>query len=74
MLEFAFACSSIVLPKPCQLYAAEPLDRTSLRDDRFLVGVLALARLAAGSLNGLDNLHSLLIRDFAKDDVLAVQP
>lgn len=44
----------------------------SLRDDRVLV--LDLAGRAASSLDGLDNLHRLRIRDFAEDDVLTVQP
>ena len=37
-------------------YSAMPLQLTRVRDDRILV-VLNLARLAAGSLDGLDNLH-----------------
>ncbi len=50
-----------------------PLLLTSLRDDRVL-GVLDLAGCAASSFDGLDDLHRLRIRNFAEDDVLAVQP
>ena len=42
--------------------------------DGGILGVADLARLAARSLDGLDDPHRLVIRDFAKDDVLAVQP
>ncbi len=50
-----------------------PLLLTSLRDDGVL-GVLDLAGCAASSFDGLDDLHRLRIRNFAEDDVLAVQP
>ena len=50
-----------------------PLLLTSLGDDRVL-GVLNFSGTAASSLDSLDDLHRLLVRDFAKDDVLAVQP
>ena len=52
-LTFAYGSYLICQNLP-QLYAAETLQLTSLRDDGFF-GVLYLARLATGSFNGLDN-------------------
>jgi hypothetical protein len=43
-------------------------------DDRGLLAELDGAGRRANSLEGLDNLHGLLISDLAEDDVAAIEP
>ena len=62
-----------MLPKSASTIPSKSLQLTGIPDDG-LRAILDLARLAASSLDGLDHLQRLTIRDFAKDDVLAVQP
>ena len=43
-------------------------------DNRWLLWVVNLAGSGASGLEGLDNVHGLVIGNLAEDDVLAIQP
>ena len=67
-------CQKITPPRNRFNYVLPMSSQLTGLGDGGVLGVGDLARLAAGCLDGLDDLQRLTIRDFAKDHVLAVQP